>query len=186
MTVFCASVNDENFLVDPTGNTRFWTIPVASIDYLHIVDMQQLFAQLLIDIQSGAQWWLTQEEDELLELQNRKHRAVSALRERVLGLIDTDAVDAMRSGRVFTPPPAAMTCIDFLAKVGIESATNAQCQECGAILRELLGDPKKIRGLMKWRIPIRPPEDLGNHRGQKLSHARGLQAQINADDNNDF
>lgn len=31
-TVFCATVNEENFLVDQTGNTRWWTIPVVEIN----------------------------------------------------------------------------------------------------------------------------------------------------------
>ena len=34
-TVFFATVNDNNFLVDSTGNTRWWTIPLASIKYQH-------------------------------------------------------------------------------------------------------------------------------------------------------
>jgi predicted P-loop ATPase len=29
-TVFCATVNEENFLVDHTGNTRWWTLPLAA------------------------------------------------------------------------------------------------------------------------------------------------------------
>jgi len=45
-TVFCATVNDAKFLVDPTGNSRWWTIPVVNIKYTHDIDMQQLFAQL--------------------------------------------------------------------------------------------------------------------------------------------
>ena len=45
-TVFFASVNKPNFLVDMTGNTRWWTIPVSKINYEHGIDMQQVFAQL--------------------------------------------------------------------------------------------------------------------------------------------
>ena len=51
-TVFCASVNDHAFLVDPTGNTRFWTIPVTKIDYQHTIDMQQLWAQIAVDFRN--------------------------------------------------------------------------------------------------------------------------------------
>ena len=43
-TVFYATVNQADFLVDNTGNSRWWTIPVDSIDYDHDIDMQQLFA----------------------------------------------------------------------------------------------------------------------------------------------
>jgi hypothetical protein len=47
-TVFCASVNDQSFLVDATGNTRWWTIPVTKVNYTHGIDMQQLFAQVYV------------------------------------------------------------------------------------------------------------------------------------------
>jgi predicted P-loop ATPase len=62
-TVFCATVNEENFLVDSTGNTRFWTLPLVSINYAHGIDMQQVFGQLALDVMAGAQWWLTPDED---------------------------------------------------------------------------------------------------------------------------
>jgi putative DNA primase/helicase len=79
--VFCASVNEETFLVDPTGNSRFWTLPVVEINYRHDINMQQVFAQLAVDLDQGAQWWLTPEEDAELEVQNDVHRAVSSLEE---------------------------------------------------------------------------------------------------------
>jgi len=66
-TVFCASVNEETFLVDPTGNSRFWTLPVIKINYQHGIDMQQVFAQLATELSDGEQWWLTPEEDRQLE-----------------------------------------------------------------------------------------------------------------------
>src|SRR6185369_10901281 len=55
-TVFCASVNDHAFLVDATGNTRFWTIPVTSINYVHEIDMQQLWVQVAMLFQNGEPW----------------------------------------------------------------------------------------------------------------------------------
>lgn len=41
-TVFYATVNSSDFLVDPTGNSRWWTIAVEHIDFNHGIDMQQL------------------------------------------------------------------------------------------------------------------------------------------------
>jgi putative DNA primase/helicase len=48
----------------------------------------------------------------------------------------------------------------------IERPTNAQCKECGSILRELLGAPKRINGFVKWRVPLR--HDLLNLHKEKL------------------
>ena len=145
-TVFCASVNDQAFLVDATGNTRFWTIPVTKIDYLHTIDMQQLWAQIAVDFQNGERWWLDRHEEALLEQLNQEHRAVSAVRERLMSEID-------QSGNI--TQPKAYSATQALQKTGIDRPSNPQCKEAGSILRELYGDPKKIQGIYKWRIPFK-------------------------------
>lgn len=145
-TVFAATVNENNFLVDATGNTRWWTIPVTKINYSHGIDMQQLFAQVTIDFEKGEQWWLTQEEETQLESFNMDHRSVSVIRERVLGAVDLD-----RSNALNLP---AMTPSEMLIEIGIKSPTNSQCKECAGIFREYFGEHKRIRGVNKWRIPL--------------------------------
>jgi predicted P-loop ATPase len=64
-TVFAASVNEVAFLVDATGNRRFWCIEIDRMDADHDVDMLQLYAQALAELESGEQWWLTEEEHQL-------------------------------------------------------------------------------------------------------------------------
>lgn len=147
-TVFCATVNSQNFLVDDTGNTRFWTIPVTSIDYVHGIDMQQVFAQLAVDFQNGEQWWLTPDEETLLEEHNKSHRNVSVIRERVLAAIDPDGPKEKLK---------AFTASELLREIGIDNPTNQQAKECGGVLREYVGEPKKIRGQYKWRVQLREP-----------------------------
>ena len=145
-TVFCASVNDHAFLVDPTGNTRFWTVPVTKIDYQHTIDMQQLFAQIAIDFQKGEPWWLNRDEELLLEKFNNEHRAVSVIRERLLSEIDLENPP--------TWPMKAYTATAALQHIGVKTPTNQQCKEAGGILREFFSEPKKIQGSYKWRIPF--------------------------------
>ncbi len=48
-TVFAATVNHGRFLVDDTGNSRWWVIPVVEVDWQHRIPMQQVFAQLADD-----------------------------------------------------------------------------------------------------------------------------------------
>lgn len=146
-TVFCATVNEHNFLVDPTGNSRWWTIPLTSVNYQHGIDMQQLFAQLAIKYNQGEQWWLTPEEEHLLEVNNKNHRSVSVIRERILEAFDMTKMNA--NGL------PAMTASQLLMHLDFNSPTNPQSRECGAVMRELLGEPKKINGQYKWRIPLK-------------------------------
>lgn len=165
-TVFCATVNEENFLVDSTGNTRFWTLPLMSINYAHGIDMQQVFAQLALDVAAGAQWWLTSDEEALLEAHNSQHRSVSLIRERLLEILDTD-----RAGESGLP---AMGTIDLLGLMRVNHPTNGDAKELTAVLRELLGPSRKVQGRQKWRVPLREKVDVhtvtltppGNPRGQ--------------------
>lgn len=151
-TVFSASVNETRFLVDSTGNSRWWTIPVTSINYQHQLEMQQIWAQFLVEYENGEQWWLTTEEEDLLEALNQDHRVVSVIEERVLPVLDLS-----RKNEDGLP---AMTATELLIKLGFKHATNPQAKECGSILRHHLGEPKKIKGIMKWRIPIAKQPDF--------------------------
>ena len=146
-TVFAATVNDDRFLVDPTGNRRWWTISVQALDFNHTIDMQQLYAQLASDYRRGEQWWLTSAEMRELTAYNLKHRAVSAIGERVAEYIDPEM-----TGFVGGTP---MTAIEVLLEIGIANPSNAQCKECGTVLREIYGPPKRIQGRDRWRVHAR-------------------------------
>lgn len=145
-TVFCATVNDSNFLVDSTGNTRWWTIPVTKINYKHDIDMQQLFAQMAVDFHAGEPWWLLPAEEALLETQNKAHRNISVIQERVLEAVDLD--------RAKSSNLPAMTATELLIQIGIKNPSNTQSKECAAVLREYFGESKRIKGQNKWRIPL--------------------------------
>lgn len=151
-TVFCATVNAYDFLVDRTGNTRWWVLPVESIDYAHNVDMQQVFAQLAKDFFKGEQWWLTKEEEALLEACNRDHQSISAIHELLLERIDLN-LKGDKSNK-------AMSNREILSMLGYDRPTNPQFKESASILRDLIGEPKKINGTMKWRMPLRRESDL--------------------------
>ena len=152
-TVFFATVNQADFLVDSTGNSRWWTIPVVEIDYNHDIDMQQVFAQLTVRLDAGDEWWLTPEEECQLDAWNDRHRSFSMIADMLSNLVDWELTD-----------PAAFekfTATELLIHAGLERPTNPQAKECAAILREHLGEPKRINGYMKWSVPIRPnaPDD---------------------------
>lgn len=146
-TIFAATVNDDRFLIDPTGNRRWWTIAVQGLNFKHDVDMQQLFAQLALDFDRGEQWWLNAAEARELAAYNLKHRAVSAIAERVADYLDLEMV-GYEGGE-------PKTAIELLQEIGIANPTNAQCKECGAALREIYGAPKRIQGRDKWRVHTR-------------------------------
>lgn len=147
-TVFYATVNASDFLVDDTGNSRFWTIACQAIVHDHGIDMQQLFAQCAALIRKGEQWWLTDDEEKRLEMQNSLHRSYSLVRERILEVVDLDPD--------FSGSTRAMTASELLNEAGMEHPSNPQARECASYLREWFGNPKRIKGRDKWHIPLLP------------------------------
>ncbi|MCK8457893.1 virulence-associated E family protein [Sphingomonas faeni] len=144
-TVFYATVNAADFLIDPTGNARFWTIACEHIDHAHDIPMQQVYAQCAVLLKDGEKWWLTGEEEVLLERQNSLHRSFSLIRDRLVTIIDPEATG--------TKP---MTASEVLEAAGIDHPTNPQAKECASFLREWFGEPKRIQGRDRWRVPLRP------------------------------
>lgn len=145
-TVFSATVNADDFLVDLTGNTRFWTVPVESLNFRHGIDMQQVFAQLEVRLKEGEVWWLTKDEESLLEEHNDDHMSASSIKELLMQHIDPRA----ESSTIAKYIGAA----ELLRELDFKEPSNGQAKECAAILRQLFGPPKKIKGSMKWRVPL--------------------------------
>ena len=114
--------------------------------------MQQLFAQLAIDFRNGEQWWLTDNEESLLASLNSQHQSVSVIEER------------LRSRIAHEPAKHRyMTATQVLEEVGMRYPSNSQCKECGAILRSIYGAPKRVQGLMKWKVALTPESVWEKH-----------------------
>ena len=47
-----------------------------------------------------------------------------------------------------------MTPTELLILIGVNNPTNAQAKECAGVLRELLGESKRINGYNKWYVPV--------------------------------
>lgn len=72
MTSFYATVNDEEFLRDTTGNRRYWVLPVKEINVDHGIDLTQLWGEVMHLWESGeVKPYLTQEETETLGKDNK-------------------------------------------------------------------------------------------------------------------
>ena len=57
-TVFIGSTNKEDFLVDHSGNRRFYIMPVEKLEFEHNVDLDQLWAHVMHWYTKGEKWWL--------------------------------------------------------------------------------------------------------------------------------
>jgi len=83
-TAFFGSVNDENFLIDETGNRRYWTIATTRINHNHRIDMQQLWAEVYeSQYQAGEEQWLNSHEFALMMKANEAFEVVDPIEDGV-------------------------------------------------------------------------------------------------------
>lgn len=82
-TSFCGSVNDMDFLTDPTGARRFLAVAITKCDPAHGVDMAQLWAQVYQMWLSGEQHWLTETEEAMQTASNADFQQTDTVAERI-------------------------------------------------------------------------------------------------------
>lgn len=142
-TVFFASVNPKVFLVDETGNVRWWTIPIVSLDVEHGIDVQQLWAEAAYYYAKGEHWWLDRDEEARLELTNAEHQEPNTIEELTLSRFAWDS----------PVRPLRMSASEALIAIGFDRPENKRAKEMGTVLRKLAGEPKKSNGRYVWHLP---------------------------------
>lgn len=66
----------QGYLTDPTGNRRFWPLPVAQIDLARVMaDKDQIWAEAMALYQAGETWWLSADEERECDLLTEARRA---------------------------------------------------------------------------------------------------------------
>jgi putative DNA primase/helicase len=147
--VFAASVNDRNFLIDDTGNTRWWVVECLDVDYRHGLDIQQIWAEVYECFFARDEiWWLTRDEEKLLEEQNKEYRVVSA-------------VEDLLSRRLMWKDPKFMwtyrTVTETLIEVGVEKPTPGDIQKASRHIKEMTGQESIRVGRNRARVYLLPP-----------------------------
>jgi predicted P-loop ATPase len=124
MTAFMGSVNQTNFLVDETGNRRFWPIRVTHINHEHTVNVQQAWAQAMAEVVAGQTWHLSPEENNHCAQRNEVFRAVSRVDELLSSRIDLES-----------RPSVHMTCTELATAIGMSNAHKGELNEVARWLR---------------------------------------------------
>ncbi|WP_299079492.1 VapE domain-containing protein [uncultured Fretibacterium sp.] len=141
-TVFCASVNQAEFLVDTTGNSRWWCLPCRSINYKHGIDLQQLWAQALSLYRAGEPWWLTRDEERDLDDLNRYFEAGDEIEDLIAGGWNWDEYERDLEVNL----GGWMNATAILKSCGMQNPTKMQVRRAGEVLRKLTGREPERRG----------------------------------------
>ncbi len=149
-TVFFASVNDEQFLHDPTGNTRWWTLHAVALGEPSKLDMQQVWAEVKSLYDAGEPWHLDGAELDALNGHNREHESINPVHEMIDREFDWDAP------RTLWTYPMRATEVALAAR--IDKPTQKQVNEAAAyVVQHYSVDTKKIgkdRNKV-WLMPAR-------------------------------
>lgn len=129
-TVFFASVNDSNYLADPTGNRRFWTIDCQSINHSHGLDMQQVWAEFYELFKQGEGWYLTHEEMLALNDSNLSHENESPYEDKLLDKFEFDG------DLVF------ITLTEIATELGYDKPGLRDLKMIGSAVRKVTGQKK--------------------------------------------
>ena len=115
-TSFCATVNTDSFLVDDTGNRRYWVIEVGDVNAKHGIDMQQFWRQIyetaILDVEEHPHW-LEKEEKKMQKIESEKYRELHPICQKILKLSFTEE-------KYLTQELASL--------VGVENPTNHECK----------------------------------------------------------
>lgn len=69
---FIGTSNSFDLLTDPSGSRRFLCVEVKAMIDTADIDHDQIFAQLLTELDAGARTWFTKEEEALIQQNNRR------------------------------------------------------------------------------------------------------------------
>lgn len=146
-TIFMASVNPKEFLHDPTGNRRFWTIECEDINYNHDLDMQQVWAEFAQLYRMKVPYMLQPEELEWLADHNER-------------FMTRDAVEDVIATQLSWTAPASdwrwKTAVDVLRELGFEKPGHSEKTRAGRELVRRSGrEPRPLHGYQQYLTPPR-------------------------------
>lgn len=155
-TVMGATVNKPDFLIDDTGNRRWLTVPAIGVEYMHTIDMQQLWAEVRTWYDAGEQWWLTQAEAERLSHVNTEFEAVLPVYEMLVEAFDfTEPKPDMLGNSVNKRKFVRITATQVLTLFGLPK-DRRNVSEAGAALRKLTGKhATSFGGARVWKVSPR-------------------------------
>ncbi|MCB9943469.1 MAG: hypothetical protein H6851_07595 [Geminicoccaceae bacterium] len=114
--VFAGTTNDDAYLVDETGNRRFWPVRVGRINIVALnTDRDQLWAEAIAAYRSGEPWWLDKEMEHLAAAAQAERSVRDPWHEDVIAIAREKA-----AGRAATPTGPCVQLDEILQALGVE------------------------------------------------------------------
>ena len=153
-TVFFASVNQVDYLSDPTGNRRFWTIQCQSIDHSHTLPMQQVWAEFYEMWKDGASHYLTTEEMKLLNHHNMEFQTTDPFEEMFLERYYTK-----EEGEQYGMEASFRSSLNILGSFAITNPSRVDYTRLRATLAQLKVERTKEKGVRGYLVYPKDTQD---------------------------
>ncbi len=126
-TVFAATVNESKFLIDTTGNRRWWTISITEpINTYHGFDMQQVWREAYEMYLDGESPNLSKEELILLNGDNQEYEFLDPFKEKFDNVFYWDR-----------EPCQWMNASQVLSEIGYDKPSSGDLKRMGDILTKM-------------------------------------------------
>lgn len=147
-TVFAGTVNDFQFLHDPTGNRRFWPIEIVAVSRDESIDYQQLWAQVFTWYEKNESWHLTPHEAIKLNQYSDQFLITDLEVESLLTVYNFNDCKAWKWSSMK----------DICDEIGLERPNKAETMRIAAAVRKHNGNtpPKLSNGIKFHYVPDHP------------------------------
>ena len=128
--VFAGTTNDSQFMNDWTGSRRYWPVKVKKIDLDWVAEFRdQLWAEALLEYNSGATWWLEQEwekeredESDIFRQEDPWRDVIVQYAQNYYGMISTRTImeDALKLEKNHMTRHAEIRVAEILRELGFK------------------------------------------------------------------
>lgn len=150
-SIFCATVNEEKFLNDSTGSTRFWIIPIESFTKelaRDVFNLEGIWGQAVYLYEQGTTWWLSGEEESMLSVCNSDHEEVDEILDSIRTHYDLNSLSLNET------VVRNLSVTQIATELGYKNAQRSVIIKLNQSLKKISGIKRvKLQGFFYYRMP---------------------------------
>ena len=172
--VFVGTTNHSNYLIDETGNRRFWPIRCGKIDIGKARQlMPQLYAEAINAFAKHEAWHLPADIEAIAADEQAERESQDPWWDQVAELVEAKKHEALVEREMF----AWVRSVEVLRKIGLAAEKQDRAAEMRAadLLKKLGGKSRKVprkmgRGLQGFRFDLELEGQQGQYGSENVSY----------------